>query len=272
MGRLETRKGRDVLRKDRSQRATHPFPDFDRRSCQSTLVGGVPVLGLRRLILHYILLVSLVTVTSAWCGPTEQGAVVPDSADPSKLIRSLEQPARDAKARPDAVIAALGLTPGQVIGDIGAGTGYLTLRLARQVGPQGQVFAVDIEPRVLEELSRKALDEGITNIVPVLAPPDNSHLAQASCDLLLLHHVYVHLPDRVAYLNHLATRLKRGGRIAIIDWRKAGGLPGFREATSSGKALTPKQVTEELAAAGFSVLEDVHVLPQKYFLIASPRE
>ncbi len=193
------------------------------------------------------------------------------SLDAPTLIRNLEKPGRDATAKPDEVIAALRLTPGQVIGDIGAGTGYFALRLARQVGPEGRVFAVDIEPRVLEELKRRAADEGLTNIVPVLAPPNESLLDEASCDLLFLHHVYVHLADRIAYVHHLRTRLKPGGRLAVIGWRKVPGIPGAKNAKPSGNALTTDTVAEELAAAGFSVVEDLLLLPQKYFLIATPR-
>jgi SAM-dependent methyltransferase len=92
---------------------------------------------------------------------------------------------REGHAKPEEVLAALRLAPGQVIGDVGAETGHYARRLARAVGPEGRVYAIDIEQYMLEELERRALAESITNIVPILARPDNSLLPEASCDLIL---------------------------------------------------------------------------------------
>ncbi len=193
------------------------------------------------------------------------------SMDPPDVIRRLENPARDEVMKPDEVIAALRLDPGQVIGDIGAGTGYFSRRLARQVAPGGRVFAVDIQPRFLEELEQRAREEGITNIVAVLSQPEDSLLPETSCDLLFLHHVYVHLPDPVAYLRHLKTRLKPGGRIVIIGWRRDVVIPRPQPVIVDRRARTTDEVVAELGVAGFVVLENLDLFPERYFLIAAPR-
>ncbi len=193
------------------------------------------------------------------------------SMDPPDVIRRLENPARDGVMKPDEVIAALRLAPGQVIGDIGAGTGYFARRLARRVAPGGRVFAVDIQPRYLEELKQRALEEGITNIVAVLSQPDDSLLPEASCDLLFLHHVYVHLPDPVAYLRHLKTRLKPGGRIVIIGWRRDVVIPRPQPVIVDRRARTTEEVAAELGVAGFTIRENLDLFPERYFLIAVPR-
>ncbi len=192
--------------------------------------------------------------------------------DPVQVIRNMEDPARDAVMKPDEVVAALGLRPGQVIGDIGAGTGYFARRFAKRVGPAGRVFAVDIQPLFLEELQRRAAEEGIGNIVPILAQPSDSLLAEDSCDLLFLHNVYIYLPDRVAYLKHLKARLKPGGRVAIVGWRRDVILPGPRQAAPRPRSLTLEEVAGELGAAGFSVVETVDYSPERYFLVGVPRE
>lgn len=228
---------------------------------------------MRPRILTKVLLLVWWMASSVLCGwALEDESAATDPRNPSKVIFRLEAPAREEMTRPGEVIEALRLMRGQVVGDIGAGTGYFARRFARQVGPEGLVFAVDIEPKFLEELARRAAEEGITNIVPVLAQPDNSLLAETSCDLFFLHNVYIHLPDRVAYLKHLGTRLKQGGRIAIIGWRKEVIVLGPVQPKPRSKALAAEQVVEELDAAGFSVAENVENFPERYFLIALRRD
>ena len=106
------------------------------------------------------------------------------------------------------------------MGEIGGGPGYWSLRLARKVGPAGRVYAVDVEPRLLEVLRQRLEERKVGNVTPVLGLPEDPLLPVASCDLVLLVNAYHHLPDGPAYLRRLARALRRGGRIVNADFHK----------------------------------------------------
>lgn len=183
---------------------------------------------------------------------------------------------RDDTTKPDQVVAALGLAPGQVVADVGSGPGYFTLRFARVVGPAGQVYGVDVEPHFLAELRRLAAASGLANVVPVLAVPDDPGLPSACCDLAFFCSAYRHIDDRVGYLRRLRTRLKPGGRVAIMEWKRIADLAeARRSATRVGPAEEEKiereQVVRELGEAGFKVLESPDFLEYHYLLIAGVR-
>ncbi len=140
--------------------------------------------------------------------------------DLAAYIAKLEDPARDDWQMPDRVVAALGLRRGQTVADIGGGPGYWALRLARKVGSTGRVFAVDVEPRLLEVLGERLTKHRVGNVTPVLGRPGDPLLPVASCDLILLVNAYHHFPDGPAYLRRLRGALRRGGRIVNVDFHK----------------------------------------------------
>ncbi|MEW6489557.1 MAG: class I SAM-dependent methyltransferase [Thermodesulfobacteriota bacterium] len=207
-------------------------------------------------------------VSRAWAEDAE-GTSPRDHLDAERRALLLERPGRERSARPDAVLAALRLEAGQVVGDVGTGTGYFARRFARAVGPKGTVYAVDIEPYLLDEARRRAEEEGLANIVPILTGPEDSGLPEDSCDWIFLSHVYIHIADGVPYLEHLRTRLKPSGRIAVIGWEKGRYQPGL--GPEDDRRLSGDQIAADLRAAGFEILEKLQVLPGKHFLIASPR-
>jgi ubiquinone/menaquinone biosynthesis C-methylase UbiE len=188
-------------------------------------------------------------------------------ADLDAYMARLASPARDAWQKPDEVVAALGLKPGAVACDIGAGPGYFTLRLARAVGPRGFVYAVDVEPKILDTLRERIAESGLRNVAPVLALADDPLLPEAACDLALIVDTYHHFPDRTAYLRRLARSLKPGGRIANIDYHK-------RE-TAVGPPLDHRLAREtflaEARGAGLTVVAEPSFLPYQYFVILRPR-
>jgi cyclopropane fatty-acyl-phospholipid synthase-like methyltransferase len=181
-------------------------------------------------------------------------------ADVDRYAKSFDDPSRDAWQMPDRVIAALGLKSGQTVADIGAGTGYFTVRLARSAAAP-KVFAVDIEPKMVEYAQQRAMREGLKNVVAVRAGADRSNLPEP-VDVVLIVNTYHHLPSRVAYFTALKTFMKPGGRLAIVDFTKESpdGPPvEFR--------FTPDQVTAELAMAGFTLQTQHSFLPRQMFLI-----
>jgi predicted methyltransferase len=143
-----------------------------------------------------------------------------DFADVDQWRKVFDDPARDAWQKPRELVAALGLRPGMWVADLGAGTGYFSRHLDAAVGPSGVVFAVDTEPNLVAHLRARSEQEHTTTVVPVLASRDDPRLPPHALDLVLIVDTYHHLDRRLAYLQGLATRLKAGGRVAIVEWEK----------------------------------------------------
>ncbi len=180
--------------------------------------------------------------------------------DPAKLSKSFDDPARDAWQMPAKVIEALGLKAGVTVADIGAGTGYFSMRLAK-ASPELTVFAVDIEPAMVDHLKKRATSEHLNNVVPVLAGAASPNLPKP-VDLVLIVDTYHHLPSRVSYFRDLRKSLTLTGRVAIIDFRKSSpeGPPvGFR--------FTPQQIEDEMRQAGFRLDATHDFLPRQHFLV-----
>ena len=181
--------------------------------------------------------------------------------DPERYAKSFDDPARDAWQMPARVIEALALKPGQKVADVGAGTGYFSVRLARAAAAP-KVFAVDLEPKMVEHLTKRAAAEGLKNITAVQASTTSPNLPEP-VDVVLVIDTYHHIADRPAYFAALKSKLTPGGRVAIVDFKKGGGGDGppdeFR--------FTPAQISGELAQAGY-VLEQAHdFLPRQHYLV-----
>jgi ubiquinone/menaquinone biosynthesis C-methylase UbiE len=140
----------------------------------------------------------------------------------------LDDPSRLAYMPPDAAATLLGLKPGMVIADIGAGTGYFSIPFARRIGPLGRVFAVDLQREMLQLLDAKletSAERGGIELVEGTA--SETGLPDSSCDLVFLANIWHELDDRESVLAEAARILRTGGRIAILDWRlDVNGPPG----------------------------------------------
>jgi ubiquinone/menaquinone biosynthesis C-methylase UbiE len=183
--------------------------------------------------------------------------------DPAYWSTVFDDPGRAAWQKPDEVVAALALRPGQCVADLGAGTGYFSRVLSAAVGPTGTVLAVDPEPALVEHLRDRAEREGSANVVPVLASLDNPRLPGGLVDLVLIVDTYHHIDDRVAYFRRLRRALRPAGRIAIVDWQKRP-LPVGPEMAHK---LAREQVVREMERAGYRLAEEPSLLPYQYFLI-----
>lgn len=178
--------------------------------------------------------------------------IVPRYEGAQEWALVFDDPARDAWQKPDEVIRALALPPDAVIADIGSGTGYFAVRLARAV-PRGRVFGVDIEPDMVRYLNERAQRENLPNLLAYRGDADDPRLP-APVDLAILVGVYHHIGTREQYFRRVRAALKRGGRVAIID--------AFR--------IPPEQVKRELARAGFEFVQEHSFLPDQYFLVFRP--
>jgi ubiquinone/menaquinone biosynthesis C-methylase UbiE len=183
--------------------------------------------------------------------------------DLQSYIAKMESPDRDVWQKPEEVLRALQMQPGQVACDIGAGPGYFALRLAREVGDRGAVFAVDVEARILEVLRSRIEKRGVPNVVPVLGLPGDPLIPLDSCDLILVVDTFHHFPDGVSSLRRLARSLREGGRLVNIDFHKKE-LP-------VGPPVEHKVSREEFLskaqAAGLVLKAEHQFLPHQYFLV-----
>ena len=181
-----------------------------------------------------------------------------DNAEES--AKSFDDPGRDAWQLPTRVIEALRVKRGQIVADVGAGTGYFTIRLAK-LPAAPKVYAVDIEPSMVSYVRQRASKEGLQNVIAVQTASEKTNLPEP-VDLVLIVDTYHHLPNRVAYFAALRTLMKPAARVAIVDFRK-----GAPDGPPDEFRFTPDQITRELAQAGF-VLETQHdFLPRQIFLV-----
>jgi predicted methyltransferase len=177
--------------------------------------------------------------------------------------RVFDDPERDAWQKPHQVIEALALKPDAVAADIGSGTGYFAVRLAHFV-PQGRVYAVDIEPDMVQYLANRARREGLDNLAAVTGAPDDARLPR-KVDLVLMVDTYHHIARREDYFRKLAQSLNPGGRVAIIDFNAQSAM-GPPPAARIAKA----RVLAEMEGAGYRLVGEHDFLPNQYFLMFQP--
>ena len=178
--------------------------------------------------------------------------------DPAASAKDFDDPARDAWQMPDRVIAALGLKSGEVVADIGAGTGYFTLRLAKSTA---KVYGADIEPEMVTYLREQARKEGLKNVIAVQAGPDSPNLPEP-VDLVLVVDTYHHIGSREVYFRKLAKSLKPGGKVAIIDFK-----PDAPEGPPKEFRFPPEKFKSEMAAAGYKLAAQYDFLPRQQFFV-----
>jgi ubiquinone/menaquinone biosynthesis C-methylase UbiE len=186
---------------------------------------------------------------------------------PSKLTL-LESPDRDIWQKPDQIMDALGIADGSKVADIGAGGGYFTVRLARRVGPNGVVWAEDVQPEMLEAIKRrvaKDVAKDIRNVVPVEGTSSDPMLPAGSLDAVLVLETYQEVQlggSPLLFLQNIRAALRPGGRVGIIDYKKDGGGPG-----PDGPRPDPETVISVAEQAGLRLLKRETFLPFQFFLI-----
>jgi predicted methyltransferase len=173
----------------------------------------------------------------------------------------LERAEREEEERPDLVLAAMELQPGDVVADVGAGSGYFSRRLAFAVGPTGLVYANDVQPEMLDILRANIAREKLTNVVPVLGTVSDPKLPAGGVDWVLLVDVYHELQEPGAMLASIRNALKPDGRVALVEYRED--AKQIREEHRMSKV----QVLHEWEPAGFRLVKVVETLPvQRLFI------
>ena len=158
----------------------------------------------------------------------------------------------------------LGIADGSVVADLGAGSGWFTLRLAIRVGPNGRVYAEDIQPEMIGVISRRMARENMQKrVVPVLGTADNLRLPENALDVALICDAYHEMEHPVQLLRNAARALKKDGRLAIIEFTKAGGGPGG----PMEDRVDPERVIREAQAAGLRLIAQHNFLRYQYLLV-----
>lgn len=182
---------------------------------------------------------------------------------PPQDLGLLEAPDRDEWQRPHQILDALGIADASVVADVGAGSGWFTVRLARRVGPNGIVYAQDVQSEMLAAITRRVQREGLTNVRPVLGRGSDPRLPAAALDAVLVVDVVHEIDDRVTLFENLARALKPLGRIGVVDFRIGGAGPG----PDADERVAPEILEAEGAKAGLRLLRTETFLPFQYFLI-----
>jgi predicted methyltransferase len=183
---------------------------------------------------------------------------------PPENLGLLESPDRDAWQKPEQIMDALGIAEGSKVADIGAGAGWFTIRLARRVGPNGLVYAEDVQRQMLEATRRRVSREGLKNIETVLGTVTDPSLPARALDAILMVDVYPEIDERVTFLRNLALALKPNGRIGVVNYKPGQGGPG--PAPNEGVRVDSSAVEADARAAGLRVLRREN-LPFHYLIV-----
>jgi ubiquinone/menaquinone biosynthesis C-methylase UbiE len=175
----------------------------------------------------------------------------------------LNRPEREKEENPEGALDALGIRPGMVVADVGAGTGYMTLRLAKRVGPTGKVFANDLQPEMLRRLRANAAKAGFTNIETVQGEEADPKLPSGSMDLVLLVDVYHEFSKPREMIDKIRGALKPDGRLVLLEYRKEDPAVPIREEHK----MTVAEVKAELEPQGFVLSQVIEKLPRQHILI-----
>jgi ubiquinone/menaquinone biosynthesis C-methylase UbiE len=181
----------------------------------------------------------------------------------------LEREGREAEQRPAEIIRKMGLKDGAVVADLGCGTGYFARRMARAVAPRGTVYAVDIQPEMLQKARELASADGVTNVVTLLGKDDDPGLPEGSLDWILLVDVYHELQKPKPMLARMKAALKpKTGRIALIEYRLEDDSAAH---IRKEHRMSVAQILEEWEPAGFELRGRHEFLPTQHFLIFAAR-
>ncbi|HYL76746.1 MAG TPA: methyltransferase domain-containing protein [Bryobacteraceae bacterium] len=175
----------------------------------------------------------------------------------------LDRPERESEEAPDKAIELLGLRAGMTVADVGAGTGYMTFRMAQRIGPTGKAYAEDLQPQMLEKLRAKAQREKVTNIETVLGTVNDPKLPAGQIDLVLLVDVYHEFSEPQAMLDRIRESLKPDGRLVLLEYRKEDPKIPIR----LEHKMSVAEVKTEVEAEGYKLDEVIEKLPRQHIII-----
>ena len=186
-----------------------------------------------------------------------------------RFADSLERPQREEQEHPDDLLRAMGLKPGDVVADVGCGTGFLARRIAKIVGPTGRVYCEDIQEEMLDLMKQRADREGVTGIVPILGTVDDPKLPAGTADWLLLADVYHEMDDWQGMLMRLRPALSPRGKIALVEARAEDNTASY---INPAHRMSVRQVLAEWRPAGYRLVDLLEGLPSHHLFIMETGE
>jgi ubiquinone/menaquinone biosynthesis C-methylase UbiE len=175
----------------------------------------------------------------------------------------LDRSERESEENPEGALDALSIKPGMVVADVGAGTGYMSLRLAKRVGPSGKVYSEDVQPEMLRRLRQNAAEAKLNNIQTVLGGEADPKLPPDTLDLILLVDVYHELSQPQRMLRKMREALKSDGRLVLIEYRKEDPSIPIRPEHK----MSVQEVKLETEAEGFHLDQVLETLPRQHIFI-----
>jgi precorrin-6B methylase 2 len=175
----------------------------------------------------------------------------------------LDRHERESEEHPEQALDALNLKPGMIVADVGAGTGYMSLKMATRVGPSGKVYAEDVQPEMLRMLRQNATKAKITNVETVLGSETDPKLPLGQIDLILLVDVYHEFSQPQKMLQRMREELKPDGRLVLLEYRKEDPNVPIRPEHK----MSVDEVKIELGAEGFRMDQVIETLPRQHILI-----
>lgn len=214
----------------------------------------------------FLLLAGGLTWTAAQEQSVRPGINKPfENPDVAKFIGVFEGESREIFVKRAEIVAACKLKPGMVVADVGAGTGLFTRLFAKEVGPRGKVYAVDIAPKFIEHIEKTCKEKGLTNVTGVVCTQTSVNLPAQSVDRVFICDTYHHFEFPSRTLASIRQALRPGGKVYLVDFER---IPGVSTEWVLNHVRASKEVvTKELQAAGFKAIEEPKILKENYFLI-----
>jgi ubiquinone/menaquinone biosynthesis C-methylase UbiE len=170
---------------------------------------------------------------------------------------------RVEEEHPDEALDLIGIPKGGTVGDVGAGVGYYSLKLAKRVGPEGKVYANDIQQGMIDRLRQNMAAQHVTNIIPILGGVDDPRLPKDQLDLVMLVDVYHEFSKPVAMIDHIRDSLKPGGRLILLEYRAEDPTVPIRPEHK----MSVKMVRQELEPQGLKFEKSIEKLPWQHIII-----
>ena len=187
--------------------------------------------------------------------------------DPEKYAERWDNPERHAWQKPEEIVAAMQIEPGASVADLGTGTGYMLPWLARAVGEEGRVLALDVEESMVSYVTARVEKEALAGVEVKLVQPSDPGLTAGSLQAIMTLNTWHHISDREAYAKKIAAGLEPGGRFVIVDFLKDAEIEG----PPMEMRLTAEEVVAELEAGGFSSVEIVEETLEKHYIVRGIR-
>lgn len=213
------------------------------------------------LFLSLVLALALTGCNGQMTGHKNEPATQQRFSDIDTWVKRFEDPERVKWQKPGEVVKAMDLRSGDVVADIGAGTGYFTRLFAIAVGPEGKAIGLDIEESMVNYMREDAKRLGFNNYEAKVVPTDNAGLAPDSVNVVFLCNTYHHIANRVDYFKALTKGLKEDGRVVMVDFYKDSAIGPPRD-----HKLSRKVVIQEMTKAGYRMVKSHDLLEHQYFL------